>query len=50
MDEKPFFVNKGALGEGKRRRRGRCTVFFGPYGLAYMLLNREVGLVYLLTI
>ena len=51
MAEKPFSVKKGGLGEGKwRRGGGGCTVFFGPYGLAYMLLNREVGLVYLPTI
>ena len=42
-----FFVKKGGLGEGKRRREEGCTVFFGPYGLAYMLLSREVGLLYL---
>ena len=55
MAEKPFFVKKGGLGEGKRIKGGggerrRCTVFFGRYGLAYMLLTREVGLVYLPTI
>lgn len=44
MAKNLFFVKKGRLGEGKRRG-GRYTVFFGPYGLAYMLLNREVGLV-----
>ena len=29
---------------------GGALFQFGPYGLAYMLLNREVGLVYLPTI
>ena len=29
-----FFAKKGGLGEGKWRRGGGCTVFFGLYGLA----------------